>query len=130
MMDSPGADAPSEPGALRLVSAALRRLCSRVLLLPWWIGLWRPPDRFLFEDVLLPHDAARALGGRVLFVGVRFYTRHYPRFFAGCERCELTTLDPNPAMRRPAPPGTSRTRSKISRTISGPATSSSSWPTA
>ena len=70
---------------------------ARLLLLAWWCGLWRPPDRVLLEDTLLPHYAPRARGGRALFVGVRFYTRCYPRLFGGCE---LTTLDRDPAMRR------------------------------
>lgn len=70
-------------------------LRARLLQLAWWAGFWRPPDRVLLEDVILPHCAAA--GGPVLFVGVRFYTRRYA---ARCAGVEFITLDRDPAMRR------------------------------
>ena len=70
-------------------------LRARLLQLAWWAGLWRPADRRLLEDVILP--ACGAAGGPVLFVGVRFYTRNY----AGrCGGAAFVTLDRDPAMRR------------------------------
>jgi SAM-dependent methyltransferase len=67
----------------------------RLLQLAWWAGCWRPPDRVMLEDVILPHCGAA--GGPVLFVGVRFYTRRY----AGrCAGAEFITLDRDSAMRR------------------------------
>ena len=74
-------------------------LRARLLQLAWWAGLWRPPDRVLLEDVILPHCAAA--GGPVLFVGVRFYTRRYA---ARCPGVEFVTLDRDPAMRRHGAP--------------------------
>ena len=70
-------------------------LRARLLQLAWWAGLWRPPDRRLLEDVILP--ACGAGGGPVLFVGVRFYTRNYA---SRCGGAEFVTLDRDPAMRR------------------------------
>lgn len=75
-------------------------LRARLLQLAWWAGLWRPPDRVMLEDVILPHCAAAA--GPVLFVGVRFYTRHYA---ALCHPAPFHTLDRDPAMARYGAPG-------------------------
>lgn len=62
----------------------------------WVMGLYRPPDRRILEDVILPWYASPRYGA-VLFVGTRFYTRRYPRIFrAGA----LTTVDANPGMTR------------------------------
>ncbi len=70
-------------------------LRARLLQIAWWAGLWRPPDRVVLEDTILPHCASA--GGPVLFVGVRFYTRRYP---ARCPGVEFVTLDRDPGMAR------------------------------
>lgn len=70
-------------------------LRARLLQLAWWAGLYRPADRVLLEDVILPHCGAA--GGPVLFVGVRYYTRSYA---ACCRPAQLITLDHDPAMAR------------------------------
>jgi SAM-dependent methyltransferase len=72
---------------------------ARLLQLAWWSGVWRPPDRVVLEDLILPHCAAT--GGPVLFVGVRFYTRAYA---ARCAGVNFVTLDRDPAMRKHGAP--------------------------
>lgn len=72
------------------------RVRSIGLQLAWWAGLYRAPDRILLEDVILPRYTDSNQFRRVLFVGVRWYTRKYP---AGFDQT-LVTLDSNPRMRR------------------------------
>jgi hypothetical protein len=73
------------------------RMRAQLLLLAWWGGLYLPPDRRVLERIILP-ELAKLGGGRpVLFVGVRFYTRHYSRLFRDAQ---LVTMDADPRMRR------------------------------
>lgn len=74
-----------------------RRWRARVLLLAWWGGLYLPPDRRVLERRILPELAQLEKFRRVLFVGVRFYTRKYPRLFGPTE---LVTMDFDPRLRR------------------------------
>jgi hypothetical protein len=54
-------------------------------------------DRRIFEDIILPHIAAEAAFQRILFVGVRLYTRHYEReYFSHKDLCTID-LDPRAA---------------------------------
>jgi SAM-dependent methyltransferase len=69
---------------------------SRALVVGWLMGVYLPPDRRLLERVILPWFANQAWCRRVLFVGVRFYVRHYPRLFRGRE---YVTIDRNPRTR-------------------------------
>jgi hypothetical protein len=69
---------------------------SRCLQALWWAGIYLPPDRRLLERILAV-CAGREDLRPALFVGVRFYTRRYPR---GFPRGSLVTIDPNPAMGR------------------------------
>lgn len=70
---------------------------ARILLLAWWAGLYLPPDRRVLERIILPQLAKVDSGKRVLFVGVRFYTRHYARLF---QETEFVTMDADPRMRK------------------------------
>lgn len=76
--------------AWRVAERALRRAC----------GL-RPradtADRRLLEHSVLPHYAARADVHRVLIVGTRWYSSHYPSLLPR-QRC--ITLDLDPAVAR------------------------------
>ena len=65
------------------------------LLLAWWLGLWQPPDRAALRaiwDALVPDTPGR----RVLFVGVRPYTRGLTR---SRRRAMVVTIDRDPSMR-------------------------------
>jgi SAM-dependent methyltransferase len=65
------------------------------------LGLPTPlntPDRVLLEDVILPHFVSQADVHRVLFVGVAWYTSHYPEtYFANVDLC---TVDADPRARK------------------------------
>jgi SAM-dependent methyltransferase len=65
------------------------------------LGLPTPlatPDRVLLEELILPHFLGQADVHRVLFVGVAWYTRHYPQaYFADVD---LWTVDADPKARR------------------------------
>jgi hypothetical protein len=80
---------------MSLISARLENLKVRLLYKAWRWGLYTPPDRRILEGTILPALAAQTNVTRVLFVGVREYTRHYPAFFAGKL---LVTIDPDPAV--------------------------------
>ena len=68
---------------------------AEVLRAAWRRGLYKPPDRRVLErDILWPLARDPAIH-RVLFVGVQWYTVHYPGFFAGKS---FTTIDPDPAV--------------------------------
>ena len=51
------------------------------------------PDRHVLENVIFPALAEREDMQRILFVGVDFYTRHYPGFFPGRD---FWTIEINP----------------------------------
>lgn len=70
---------------------------ARLLQLAWWAGAYLPPDRRVLERAILPELARANPHERVLFVGVKFYTRRYPRIFP---HGNLVTLDRDPRMRR------------------------------
>lgn len=70
---------------------------AKFLLLAWWAGLYLPPDRRVLERIILPQLAKMGRGKRVLFVGVRFYTRHYARLF---RETGFATMDADPRMRK------------------------------
>jgi hypothetical protein len=69
-------------------------LSNLFLTAAWSVGLYRPPDRRILEDVILPWYAGPDYP-KVLFVGTRLYTRHYPRMF---RPSSLITIDVNPRM--------------------------------
>ncbi|HVS51228.1 MAG TPA: hypothetical protein VHD62_02640 [Opitutaceae bacterium] len=70
---------------------------ARLLQLAWWIGAYLPPDRRVLERTILPRLAQAHPQGHVLFVGVKFYTRDYPRIFP---QGNLVTLDRDPRVSR------------------------------
>lgn len=83
-------------------SAAALRLGWRLTHRAWRQARGLPPradtaDRRWLEQVLLPHYVGRADIGRVLLVGTRWYTRHYPALLTG-KHC--ITLDIDPAAAR------------------------------
>lgn len=61
----------------------------------WKLGLWKPKDRELLEDVVLPHYAADSKAKTVVFVGVRQYNVASHALFRGKR---YATFDPDPAM--------------------------------
>ncbi|WP_438352349.1 methyltransferase domain-containing protein [Microbacterium sp. CJ88] len=62
----------------------------------WKNGRWRlaTPDRIALEDVIVPGMLARDDVRRVLDIGVAWYTRSYPKLFAGVD---YWTVDYDPA---------------------------------
>lgn len=74
---------------------------SRILRLPggvvthllWRVGLSRPPDRKLLEDVIFARYRNREAFPRVLICGVARYSAHYPALFANQE---VMSLDRDP----------------------------------
>jgi len=65
----------------------------------WSKGRWRlgTPDRVFLEDVVVPGFLAMDEIHRVLDIGVAWYTRSYPRLFAGVD---YWTVDFDPAKQR------------------------------
>jgi hypothetical protein len=76
---------------------SLAGMRAKLLLLAWWSGLYLPPDRRVLERAIFPRLAEPDRCSRVLFVGVRFYTRRYARFF---RETEFVTMDCDPRMAR------------------------------
>jgi SAM-dependent methyltransferase len=74
----------------------LQILGQKLRLLAWWTGLYLPPDRRVLERTILPEYGRRGSCRRILFVGIRPYTRGYGRHFRGRE---YVTIDPDPRMR-------------------------------
>src|ERR1700758_4207538 len=65
-----------------------------------WYGeilIGRRPDRIYLERELIP--AAALHGGKVLFVGCRKYTKHYPALFR-LHGAECWTIDIDPTVAR------------------------------
>ena len=81
----------------------LKRLVPRGLRLRskmrWKNGRWRlaTPDRVFLEDVIVPGFLAMEGIHHVLDIGVAWYTRSYPKLFAGVD---YWTVDFDPAMQR------------------------------
>jgi len=70
---------------------------AEILRAAWRRRLYLPPDRRILEhDILLPLARDPDVR-RLLFVGVQWYTAHYPGFFAGKT---FATIDPDPAVAR------------------------------
>ena len=69
----------------------------------WKNGRWRlaTPDRVFLEDVIVPGFLADDEIRHVLDIGVAWYTRSYPRLFAGVD---YWTVDFDPAKQRIAGP--------------------------
>jgi SAM-dependent methyltransferase len=63
----------------------------------WKLGVYRPPDRYVLEDEILPALARDPSVTRVLFVGVGWFTKDYPGLVAGKA---FATIDPDPAVAR------------------------------
>ena len=85
----------------------LKRLVPRSLRLRskmrWKNGRWRlaTPDRVFLEDVIVPGFLAGDEIRHVLDIGVAWYTRSYPRLFAGVD---YWTIDVDPEKQRIAGP--------------------------
>lgn len=62
----------------------------------WLLGLYRPPDRKLLEQVILPHYGTQDEFQRILFVGVRRYVTSYQELFP---EKRYVTIDPVPYTR-------------------------------
>jgi SAM-dependent methyltransferase len=81
----------------------LKRLVPRSIRLRsklrWKDGRWRlsTPDRVFLEDVIVPGFLAADGIRQVLDIGVAWYTRSYPRLFAGVD---YWTVDVDPAKER------------------------------
>ena len=82
-------------GAARMLLPAGVRRC---------VGMWygelligRLPDRIYLECELIP--AAALHGGKVLFIGCRQYTKHYPALFR-LHGAECWTIDIDPTVAR------------------------------
>jgi SAM-dependent methyltransferase len=61
------------------------------------LGLPTPlatPDRVLLEELILPHFVSMPDVHRVLFVGVAWYTSHYPETYF--RNVDVWTVDPDP----------------------------------
>jgi hypothetical protein len=58
----------------------------------WALGLYRPEDRRVLEDVIVPHYRQDPAIQRILIAGVTRPGRHYPSLFAGKE-CITIDLD-------------------------------------
>jgi SAM-dependent methyltransferase len=74
-----------------------RRVCHRV---GTWYGellIGRLPDRIYLERELIPAAARHC--GKVLFIGCRHYTKHYPALFR-LHGAECWTIDIDPTMAR------------------------------
>lgn len=56
----------------------------------WCAGLWLPPDRRFLQEEIFPFFARKPAIKKVLFVGVRNYTKDYKKFFTSQE---FTTID-------------------------------------
>lgn len=82
---------------------ALKRLVPRSLRLRskmrWKNGRWRlaTPDRVFLEDVIVPGILADERVRTVLDIGVDWYTRSYPKLFAGVD---YWSVDVDPAKQR------------------------------
>lgn len=68
---------------------------AEVLHFAWKRGLYLPPDRRVLKDEILAELAGDPGVERALFVGVQWYTKDYPRQFAGKT---FATLDPEPKL--------------------------------
>lgn len=68
---------------------------AEVLHFAWQRGLYAPPDRRVLERDILGELARDPEVERVLFVGVQWYTKHYPAHFDGKT---FATLDPAPGV--------------------------------
>ena len=85
----------------------LKRLVPRSVRLRskmrWKNGRWRlaTPDRVFLEDVIVPGFLADEKIRHVLDIGVAWYTRSYPKLFAGVD---YWTVDFDPAKQRIAGP--------------------------
>lgn len=75
----------------------LRAFRAKLLLLAWWSGVYLPPDRRVLEKIILRRLATDPSYGRVLSVGVKFYTRRYGANF---RPGTWVTMDRDPAVRR------------------------------
>jgi len=69
---------------------------AEVLHLAWKWGRYTPPDRRVLEGEILPLLAADAKNEAVLFVGVQWYTAHYPAIFDPPDR--ISTIELNPEL--------------------------------
>ncbi|OFV92542.1 MAG: hypothetical protein A3G76_00420 [Acidobacteria bacterium RIFCSPLOWO2_12_FULL_65_11] len=70
---------------------------AEILRSAWRRGLYTPPDRRVLEGDILPELARDPTVTRLLFVGVQWYTRHYPDQFGGKT---FATIDPDPEVAR------------------------------
>lgn len=70
---------------------------AEILRCLWRLGAYRPPDRHILEGEILTTFARDPAVARVLFVGVEWYTKRYPAFFAGKT---FATIDPDQAVAR------------------------------
>ncbi len=66
---------------------------AEILRAAWRRGLYKPPDRRILEQDILLALARDPDTRHLLFVGVQWYTAHYPGFFAGKT---FATVDPDP----------------------------------
>jgi SAM-dependent methyltransferase len=69
--------------ALNIVLSHLRPVIGFPLLVCWGIGLYRPEDRRVLEDIIIPCYQKDPAIQRILIVGVNRPGRHYPSLFAG-----------------------------------------------
>jgi hypothetical protein len=81
--------------AARMLLPAGVRHCVGTWLGEFWID--RYPDRIYLKRELIPAVARR--GGKLLFVGCRRYTKHYPVLFAA-HGTECWTIDLDPSVAR------------------------------
>ncbi len=75
------------------MTTLLREVQSYCLIRAWRIGLWKPPDRRLLDDVILPFYASAEGFERILFVGVKKYNAKNRALFAART---YATIDPDP----------------------------------
>lgn len=67
------------------------------LLVCWGIGLYRPEDRCVLEDIIIPHYQKDKSIQRILIVGVNWPSRHYSSMFSDKT---VLTIDFNPKLAR------------------------------
>lgn len=64
-----------------MIQNLARMIGGRVPWVLWQFGLYIPEDRKILEHCILKHYQGRAEIGRILFVGVASYVRHYAQMF-------------------------------------------------
>lgn len=66
---------------MAMIQNLARMIGGRIPWALWQFGLYIPEDRKILEQCILKHYQGRTEIGRILFVGVASYVRHYAQMF-------------------------------------------------